>query len=465
MGLIERVSARLDQRSQLAYPVGRVAIDPSERWFGHDDSNYSPEEYGDYVLTSNEVFSAVSLRARLAGTVSMRAYRGRDENKREMPESAPAQLLRYVNPFWTPARLARADEMSMCLWGESYWAVEKDQFGKPIEIWWLKPSRVTPVPHPDDYIEEYRYESNVNGQVLKFRPDEIVWQRYPNPLDEYSALSPIAAARLAADTASAMMKANRNLHKQGVQMAGVVSPKSSGPGRPAAQFSQPQATELSDMLEKRFAGADKAHKWAVLRFEAQFEPVTMSQKDAEFLGGLNLTLRQVCNAFGIPSPLLNDMEHATLANVREFQKALWEHGLKPDMELRAQDVEGQLLPMFGNAKLQRSLPDHVEYDFSRVAALQESEQATWDRERGQLETGAITINEWRRKHGMPSVKWGDVFWAPVNKAAVKDAKALPAASEPPADEPDEEPPENNSAGPWARVLAALDFESNMNGVH
>ena len=31
----------------------------------------------------------------------------------------------------------------------------------------------------------------------------------------------------------------------------------------------------------------------------------LAQKDAEFIQGLNLTLRQVCNAYGVPAPLLN----------------------------------------------------------------------------------------------------------------------------------------------------------------
>lgn len=465
MGLLDRINARLQSRAELAYPVGRIAVEPHDRAFGHDDSRYSPEEYGDYIVTSNEVFSAASLRARLASTVPLRLYRGRTEDKRELPDSPPALLLDHVNPFWTPSRLARMDELCMNLHGESYWAVEKGVFGEPTEIWWLKPTRMTPVPHPDNYIEKWLYQSNVNGQVLEFFPDEIVWQRYPNPLDEFSALAPMAAARLAADTAQAMMKANRNLHKQGLQIAGMVMPKSSGQGRPAAQFSAPQATELSDMLEKRLSGSDKAHKWAVLRFEAQFSPVNMTPKDAEFIGGLGLTLRQVANAMGIPVPLLNELEHATLANLREFQQTLWEHALKPDLEMRAQDIKAQLLPMFGPSAGRRSMPDHIEYDFSGVAALQASKSATWDRDRQAIEVGALTINEWRQKQGLPAVKWGDVYWAPVNKAAVKDAKGVPAPAVEPADDLPPTDPETRMAGPWGRVLQALEFDLARNGVH
>lgn len=447
MSLLDDIRARFDRRRdprqvRAAWPAGPAVVEPFDKAFGHDDEQYSPESYGDFLVTSNEIFSAASLRARLASTVRLRLYQGRDEAKREMGESAPARLLDWVNPHWTPAQLARMDELAMCLWGESYWAVEKKK-GRPSEIWWLKPSRVKPVPHEKDYLEGFLYESNVNGVDIRFDPDEIVWQRYPNPLDEFSAVSPVAAARLAAETASEMMKANRNLHKEGLQIAGVVAPMDE-----RIQYTPEQAKQLEEELQRRFAGASRAHRWAVLRYQAKFQPVNITPKDAEFLGGLGLTLRQVCNAYGIPSPLQNDLEHATLANLREFSKHLWETALVPDMTLRSQFVEEQFLPMFGRG---RTVPDHVEYDFGTVTALQESASETWDRERQAIDVGAMTINEWRAKKGMPPVKWGDVYWAPVNKAPVQDGTTAPTAATPAEGAGDRTP-----AGPDDGVDAGMD---------
>ncbi|UVS81835.1 phage portal protein [Actinokineospora sp. UTMC 2448] len=423
-GLVDQVLAtqrrRQEQRrGELAWPVGTVAVEPFDTAYGHDTSQFAPDEYGDYLATSNEIFAAANLRARLASSIEMRLYRGRRERKREMPNSPAAALLEYVNPHWTPARLARMDELAMCIFGETMWGLHY-QGGQPAEIWWLKPSRMTPVPDEHDYLSGWWYESSVRGQRIWLEPHEVVWHRYPNLIDEFSPLSPLAAARLAADTGKSMMKANRNLHDQGVQIAGLVSPVGD-----RVRFTKDQAEQLEDDIARRFSGTRNAHKWGVLRYEAKFMPVTMSPKDAEFVLGLGLTLRQVANAYGIPSPLLNDLEHATLANLREFQKAIWEHALVPDLEMKAQEIREQLLPRFPGRG-----PDQVEPDFSRVAALQESRTAAWDRERQAIEVGALTINEWRLARGMPPVPWGDAFWAPVNKAPVNDANGLPGVVEP-----------------------------------
>lgn len=413
--LLERI-AEAQRKPQLSWPVGEGAIIGPETRYGHSQEEFAPEEYGNYIATSNEVFAAVTLRARLMSSLRLRLYRGMDSDKEEITSGPAVDLLQHVNPFWTFRRLIRMDELCMGIWGESTWAIESKN-GRPSEIWWMKPSRVRPVADENDYLKGFLYES-VTGEQIPFRPDEVAWFRYPNPIDEFSPLSPLAAARLAADTASSMMKANRNLHSQGLQIGGLIIPATD-----RVMFSQDQADELEKLLDQRWSKVENAKRWSVLRYEAQFKEMTVTPKDAEFVNGLNLTLRQVANAYGIPAPLLNELSAATLANVREYQRQLWEHGLVPDAELRAAEIVEQVLPRFGGG---RNIPDHAEFDFSRVPALQESASEAWTREGQQIDRGAVTINEWRKSKGMPPVDWGDVYWAPVNKAPVTSAEDMPS---------------------------------------
>lgn len=413
MSFLERIATERKRRqgsTELAWPVGQDVVHESA--FGHQPE-FPRETYADYIATSNEVFSAVTLRARQMAGLRLNLYRGRDaERQLTSPDHPAVKLLDYVNPFWTAERLARMDEMSMGLWGETIWALETDAFGIPSEIWWLKASRVVPVPDRDKYLKGFLYQS-ATGELLDFKPSEIIWFRYPNPRDEFSAMSPLAAARLAADTASAMTRSNEQLHSQGLQLGGVIVP-----GKDKITFKDGQAEELEALLDKRWSKPKNRNRWAVLRYEAQFLPMNVTPKDAEFVAGLNLTLRQVLNVYGIPSPLMNDMEHATLANVRELERWLWEGALQPDAQLKAAEIREQFLPLF---KTTVGAPDFAEYDFTKVAALQESQSEAWGRERQALEVGGLTVNEWRASKGLKPVPWGDVWWAPVNKAAVNSS--------------------------------------------
>lgn len=452
MGLLDRVQQV--RHGERAWPVGAGTVLLGDRHFGHDQAEYSPAEYGDYIATSNDVFTVVSARARMLAGLPLRFYNGKGPDKAEITDGAAHDLYWRVNPHWHAERLAYIDELSMGLWGQSFWAIEPGPGGEPAEIWWLKPSRVKPVPHAEDYLERFLYEATT-GEVIEFKPHEIVWFRYPNPLDEFSPLSPLAAARLAADTGSAMMRSNNNLFRQGLQMGGLVVPDTGN-----VAFSPEQAGDLEKALERRFIGADKAHKWGVLRFEAKFQPMSLSPKDAEFIDGLNMTFRQVCRAYGMQSALQNDLEHATLSNATAFERLEWSRTLQPDAQLRAAEIREQYLPRFKRG------PAWCEFDFGTVPALQESASEAWVREAQALDRGAITINEWRAKQGMPAVPWGDRPYMPVNKAPLAPDGSLdlpePAVKTLPDDEANPStPPRELDHHAARRLLAAL---RPLNGV-
>lgn len=404
MGLLEKIAA---QRNPQSFLVGPGVVDPHDAAHGHDDSRFSPEEYGNYIATSNLIYSLCHLRARLLAALPIRMYTNDTPEKQEITSGPEWDLLRYVNPFWTPMRLKMQTQLAKDLWGEAYWVIERDRRGVPSEIWWVKPTHMRPVPHPDRYLAGFIFTPSGGGPEVPFTADEVIWIRNPNPLDEFSALSPLAAARLAADTQQAMMTANKKIFDQGYNIGGVITPPD------GITYDEEPAKRLEQLLETRFRGADRSHRWAVLRFAAKFETMGVTPKDAEWASGLNITLREACNAYAVPAPLMNDLEHATLANVTGFARLLWENGLVPEGSFFAEELREQLLPMFRGSKV-----GHFEHDYTKVAALQDALNSQWDRERGQLETGALTINEWRRRRGLPAVPWGDKWWAQVNRAPI-----------------------------------------------
>lgn len=447
VGLLERIQARRRGELQRAWPVGKgELIAPSA--YGHDQNEFAPEEYGDYAATSNDIYSVIALRARMMSKLRLQFFHGDGAEKREDTTHPAVRQFRGVNPFWTSARLTRMDEFCMGLWGETFWALEPPQRrGEPGQIWWLKPSRVRPVVHETEYITDYAYHS-ASGEIIPFGADEVVWFRYPNPIDEFSPLSPLAAARLAADTSAAMDRSNMALFQRGMQVAGIVVPPAD-----KVTFSPEQAEDLERALERRLSGADKAHRWAVLRYEAQFKQMAVTNRDAEFAAGLNISFRKVCRAYGIPSTLLNDLENATLSNTRDLERMAWDTTLISDADFRAEEIREQYLTRFKGG------PDYCAYDYTQVSALQESATESWTREAQALDRGAITINEWRKGKGMAPVSWGEKPYLPVNKAPVgadgqlelpepKTPPVDPNAVVDPADLPDDEA---NPANPAPQV--------------
>jgi HK97 family phage portal protein len=414
MGALDRILNRAMERGgetplQRSWPVGHGNVYAGETEWGTDNQRWSPDEReAEVYATQNDIYSLISDRARLLSSLQLKFYKGSGSKKTAVESGRAVDLYRYVNRHWTPTRLARMDEMSMGIWGETYWAIEPPSRESPDgEIWWLKPSQVRPAKHPEKYVLGYWYQPIIGGQRIWFEVDEVIWFRYPNPLEEHASLSPIVAAKLAADTSNAMMRSNKKLFDQGMQLAGLVTPTS-----PDLTFSEDQANDLERHLQKRFVGAEKAHRWAVLRFDAAFRQMSVTPKDAEFIAGLNLSFRSVCRAYGMQPSLHGDLEQASPGDTEALEKIEWSRTLKPDAELRAEEIKEQYLLRFVG---ERGAPDHVEFDFSQIPALQDALAAIHEREAGWMDRGLLTINEWRENHGYPPVPWGDAPWLPMNK--------------------------------------------------
>lgn len=402
--LIERF--RLSAR---AFVLGPGVVDPTDQVYGHPTETFSPEEYGNYIATSNAVYTCITLRSNMLSGRPIKPYRMIKGKKSEVTSGKLVELLKKVNPFWTTRRLIEMTEKSLGLWGKAFWFCERGTSGRlaPREIWWGRPDRVRIVPDEINYISKFYYFPLTGGEPIPFEPSEVVWFRYGNPIDEYEGLSPLAAARLAADLGNAAAQSNMKLFKQGMQLGGGVFPPK------GSTLTKDQAAEIENKIDKRYSGVDKAHRWAVFRYEFEMKQFGITAKDAEFPFTLNWSLEEVARAYSIPLDLVGGQR--TYANVEAAERAVWVRALKPECDFLADEITEQLLPMFpGEADL-------IEFDLSDVEALSESENAAWERARGQIQEGAITINQWREEKGLEPVPWGDVWWANVGRVPIESA--------------------------------------------
>ena len=151
MNFLERLRA-----AGRGFKLGSAAFHLHEMYGGHDNSTYSPAEYGDYLVTSNAIYTCATLRAeQLAGFPPKGYYYDKDGKKREASGHKSLQVLKRVNEFWTLNRLLRMTELCLGLWGRGYWAIERkgnDNRGEPEEIWWMRPDRVKVYPSSKNYI-------------------------------------------------------------------------------------------------------------------------------------------------------------------------------------------------------------------------------------------------------------------------------------------------------------------------
>ncbi len=354
------------------------------------EKEFGPAQYGDYLRTSNIIYSCITLRADLLAEVDLKLYKGkRRKDRKEVETGSLRDLLDTVNPFWTWSRLIKMSEMTLGLWGENYWLLErgKSGTGEPREIWWAKPTQMTVVKDGTNYIRGFLYQPAGGGEPIAFAPSEVMWMPYPNPLDQWSGLAPLGAARLAADYESSAAQSNHNLFKNGMQFGGFISPKGD------IVLTPEQTKEAEDLFRRKFSGAENANKWAVLRSELNISQQGVTPKDAEFIAGLNWSVDAVGRVYRIASELLN-AQGKTFENFSNALRSVYILGIKPEAAFIASEITEKLLPMF------KGQADVADFDFSDVEALQEDKTGVWDRATKALAAGAITKQQFADEVGI-----------------------------------------------------------------
>ena len=373
---------------------------------GAGGEGWARPEYGRYMATSPSVYAAVRLRAEAVTRPPLRVYRVEPTSPspqpspvkgegagRRVPVAAShpaARLLERVNPWYTRADLWRATEIYLCLWGSAFWAIERGEDGEP-ELWPLRPDRMAVIPDRQRYVRGFVYRGSVEN--VAYTPDEIVWLRYFNPLEELAGLSPLAPARLSADMGHEGLHFNRHLLRN-----------SARPDFLLLTNHELNDTELEDFYarwEQRYQGPGNAHRPAVASAVRDVKTLGLSHRDIDFIQGLRWSLEEVSRTYGVPKLLLGDFERATYANVQASERLFWRNTVVPEVRFLEDQMNRALLPKLGYPQLR------AEFDLSAIEALQEDEASRVQRETALLDRGVLTINEVRRERNLPEVPWGD----------------------------------------------------------
>ena len=428
-GIAGLVGDRL-RLSKRANRVSPAISSPWERELGAGQT-WTPLAYGEYYPRSPLVYSAIKMRQDAVARVPLTVYRrqpsasnnasSRVEGTHALESSLPVsgvqevqprdgdargrvvaagpahpvqQLLDKPNPFWTRGDLWRATETYLDLWGSAYWGLERDELGQVIEIWPLRADKMRVVPDIHRYIKGFVYVGQ-GRQLVSYLPEDVVWLRYFNPLDEYAGLSPIAPLRLSADMGLDALRASRS-----------ALANDSTPGLFIETTDTPTDDEVREFYERwesRFKGSDKARRPALLSAGMKASNMGFSPREMEYIQSLRWSLEDVARVYGVPKAMLGDIERITFSNFTTARKVFWEDTIVSQLMFYQEALNHRLLPSLGRdvAGL------FVEFDTSAVEALQESENDKARRRQMYVSSGIMTVNEARRELNLPAVPWGN----------------------------------------------------------
>lgn len=252
--------------------------------------------------------------------------------------------------------------------------------GIPLELWQLRPDRIKIVPGGGDQrIAGYVYE--VNSVKTPFGPEEILHQLFFSPVDDFYGLSPLSVAARAFATDNEAAKWNHKLLQNDARPSGALSVQGT--------LGQDEFDRLKAEIQGTFAGADNAHRLALLEGGAEWRQLTLSPVELDYLEGRKFSRVEIASILGVPPELIGDSEHKTYNSFPEARSSFYHETVLPLLDRIKAEFNARIVSRFG---------DNLEADYDRdqIEAIQEDRGKAWAR----LEKADwLTINEKREATG------------------------------------------------------------------
>jgi HK97 family phage portal protein len=257
----------------------------------------------------------------------------------------------------------------LLLHGNAYVQVMKDALGRPVELFALRPERVSVIAGDDGWPAAYAYEVAGKRVSIPLLDDDaapnLIHIRHFHPSDDHYGAGCLTAADEAVATHNAASIWNRQLLENAARPSGALV-YDGGDGAP---LTGEQFDRLKTELTAAYAGMANAGRPMLLEGGLTWQAMAMTPADMDFATLKAAAARDIALAFGVPPMLLGLPGDATYANYREANRALWRLTLLPlAAKLFAAIGEG-LAPWFPEATLA--------IDLDRVPALAEDREKLW----------------------------------------------------------------------------------------
>ncbi len=257
----------------------------------------------------------------------------------------------------------------LLLHGNAYVQVLKDALGQPVELFALRPERVTLVFDSDGWPTGIAYRVGERITTIPMLDTDaspnIIHIKGYNPSDDHYGAGCLAAADMAVSTHNAAAQWNLSLLENAARPSGaLIYDAGNGVGLSGEQFDR-----LRDELNRVFSGNPNAGRPMLLEGGLKWQSMSMTPADMDFAALKAAAARDIALAFGVPPMLLGLPGDSTYSNYKEANKALWRLTLLPLAGKLLSAIAEGLASWFPDAKLA--------VDMDRIPALAEDRQAIW----------------------------------------------------------------------------------------
>ena len=363
---------------------------------GGGSSDSSARVTAKTAMQFSTVYACIKVLAESVGQLPLKVYQRTAEGREHLGDSDLQKLLRKPNPRQTGQEFFEMAVMLLKLKGNFYALIQQGVGGNIIEL----------LPYPADTVEpklrengDLVYHVTYNGGTSDIvEPDKILHIKGPS-LDSLVGMSDIDQARNAIGLGMSTEKHGSVLFKNGARPQGVLS---------TDQIIKDETYDrIRESWNDRHEGVENAHRTAILEAGLKYQPMTMTNGEAQFLETRKYQRSEICGIFRVPPHKIGDLSNATFSNIEHQSQEFVTDSLMPILTR----IESRITEfMLGNSPGDADI--FVKFD---VRAMLRGDMAA----RGEFYTklqmvGALSPNDVRRLEDMNPREGGDIYLTPAN---------------------------------------------------
>lgn len=327
------------------------------------------------------------------------------------------------NPVQTPFVCKKLMEASRLCTGNGYAYIERDRLTG-------RPAKIIPVPGVNVTVQQDRQSGTVwytvrhpfTGKTLANVPQADMIHVMGYSRDGVKGISVLSRAAEVVGSGKAAQEYSLAYYANGGQPAGVLSTDTDLGGDVTVTGSGGATETMSkkDVIRKEwrrlYGGPQNAGNIAVLDNGLKYSPISISNRDAQFVEQADISIQDIARFFGVPLYKLQSGKQSYSSNEQNAVEYVV-GTLHPIIEQYEQELTYKLL-------LPSEIADGLEIRINMLAELKgdSASRGTWYRNMREL--GVFSVNDILNLEDLPSVEGGDERYASLNYVPLTDWKKL-----------------------------------------
>ena len=268
--------------------------------------------------------------------------------------------------------------LSLLNTGDLFYRQNVAAFDLVTELRLLEPN-LTDICLSDKYdVKSYQY--NEFWRTVNYSPEEVLHLKYYNPTKDgllnKRGLSPLQAAYNSLKASNNRLTAQAHLYEN----RGATNIISSGSD---IVLTPDERDDLQKNTDKILGGAKNFNKSIVTTGNVNVTPLGMSAEDLKLIEAKDLDLRDICNAFNVPSTLFNDQAASTLDNLKVGTKLMYTDAVIPNNNKILDFLNYNIVPAYSNYENKQL---RISQNLSSIDALQEDQLTKVQKQQTEVNT-------------------------------------------------------------------------------